>query len=176
MTEAIFVFLQSLWTNFETVLRKDHKWYQQPTRFSKLCFIDSFRFTLYVLGDSFAQLQDHFDCIYSFLEQCTDSAVFCRPVTQFGWSSIQVLSNLCHRSAADLRVGTFFQKAVCTVKVLLRMGETVARNIQSKPKRINKINFAAFYWFLISLHWWCTVTQTSRSRMFPSTFFTLLIH
>jgi len=38
-------------------------------------------------------------------------------------------SNLCHRSAADSRVGTFFQKAVYTVKLLLTMGETVAGNM-----------------------------------------------
>jgi len=37
-----------------------------------------------------------------------------------------VPSKLCHRSAADSRVGTLFQKAVYTVEVLLRMGETVA--------------------------------------------------
>ena len=37
--------------------------------------------------------------------------------------------NLCHRSAADNRVGTLFQKAIYTVKVLLKMGETIARKI-----------------------------------------------
>jgi len=38
-------------------------------------------------------------------------------------------SKLCHRSAEDSRVGTLFQKAVHTVEVLLKMGETVARNM-----------------------------------------------
>ena len=37
--------------------------------------------------------------------------------------------NLSHRSAVDSRVGSLFQKAVCTVIVLLKMGETVARNM-----------------------------------------------
>jgi len=36
-----------------------------------------------------------------------------------------------------------FQKTVYTVKVLLKMGETVARNMYSKLKRINKTNFVA---------------------------------
>jgi len=100
----------------------------------------SFKLAVHVLGDSFAHLQEHFDCIYSFLEQCTNSA-------------------------ADSSVGTLFQKAVYTVKVLLRMDETVARNIYSKLKRINRTNFAASFWFLISLYWtvyfnrWCMGTR-----------------
>ena len=61
----------------------------QPTRHSKICFIGSFKLAVRVSGDSFAHLQEHFYCIYSFLEQCTDTAVCCRPVTQ-------VRSNLCH--------------------------------------------------------------------------------
>jgi len=35
----------------------------------------------------------------------------------------------CHLSAADSKVDTLFQKAVYTVKVLLEMGETIARNV-----------------------------------------------
>jgi len=46
---------------------------------------------------------------------------------------------------------TLFQKAVYTLKMLLKMGETVARNMQSKLKRINKTNFVANCWLLISL-------------------------
>jgi hypothetical protein len=42
------------------------QWHQQPTRCSKICFIDSFKLALHVSGDSFAHLQEHFDCIYSF--------------------------------------------------------------------------------------------------------------
>jgi len=61
------------------------QWYQQPTRWSNICFIDSFKLALYVSGDSFAHLQEHFDCTYSFLEKCTDSPVCCWPVTQIGW-------------------------------------------------------------------------------------------
>jgi hypothetical protein len=38
-------------------------------------FINSFKLALHVVGDSFAHLQEHFDCTYSFLGQCTDSAV-----------------------------------------------------------------------------------------------------
>ena len=64
-------------------------WYRQPTRCSKIGFIDSFKLALRVSGDSFTHLQEHFYCIYGFLEQCTDPAVCCRPVTQIG-------SNLCH--------------------------------------------------------------------------------
>jgi len=63
-----------------------YQWYQQTTRCNKICFIDSFKLALHVSGDSFAHLQEHFDCIYSFLEQCTLSAVCCRPVTQIEWS------------------------------------------------------------------------------------------
>ena len=37
-------------------------------------FIDYFKSALHVSGDSFACLHGHFDCIYSFLGQCTDSA------------------------------------------------------------------------------------------------------
>jgi len=59
-------------------------WYQQQTRYSKMCFIDYFQLALHVSGDSFAHLQEHFDCIYSFLDQCTYCAVCCRPVSQIG--------------------------------------------------------------------------------------------
>jgi len=61
-------------------------WSQQPRRCSKICFIDSLKLALHVSGDCFFHLQEHFDCIYSFLEQCTVSAVCCRPVTQVGWN------------------------------------------------------------------------------------------
>jgi hypothetical protein len=37
--------------------------------------------------------------------------------------------SICHQLAADSTVGTLFQKAVYTVKVLLKMGENVARNM-----------------------------------------------
>jgi len=37
---------------------------------------------LHVSGDTFVHLQEHFDFMYRFLEQCTDCAVCCRPVTQ----------------------------------------------------------------------------------------------
>ena len=163
------------------------QWHQQPTRCSKICFIDSFKLAVRVSGDSFAHLQEHFDYIYSFLKQCTDSAVCCPQVTQIG-RNWPVPSNLCHRSAAlwagqfhpicvtgrqnfelvsfiqsvspvgrtlswsvpsnlcyrsaELWTGQFhpicvtgrqqtaeFQKAVYTVKVLLKIGETVARNM-----------------------------------------------
>ena len=39
---------------------------------------------------------------------------------------------ICHRLAADSKVITLLQKAVYTVKVLLKMGETVARNMLNK--------------------------------------------
>ena len=55
--------------------------------------------------------------------------------------------NLCHRSAVDSRVGTLFQKAVYTVKVLLKMVETVVRKMYSKLKRIKETKF-----LLISLY------------------------
>jgi len=58
------------------------QWYQQPARCGKICFVDSFKLTLRVSGDSFGNLQEHIDCIYRFLERRTDSAVCCRPVTQ----------------------------------------------------------------------------------------------
>ena len=62
------------------------QWYQQPTRWGKICFIDSFKLVLHVSGNIFAHLQEHFDCIYCFLEQCTNSAVCCRLVTQIRWN------------------------------------------------------------------------------------------
>jgi len=57
------------------------QWYQQPKRCCKFCFSNSFKLALHVSGDSFAHLQEHFDCIYSVLELCTDFAFCCRPVT-----------------------------------------------------------------------------------------------
>jgi hypothetical protein len=68
-------------------------------------FIDSYKPARHVSGDSFAHLREHFDCIYSILEQCID---------------------------------VLFQNAVYTVEVLLKMGETVTRNMKSRLKRINK--------------------------------------
>jgi len=53
--------------------------------------------------------------------------------------------------AAGNTIGTLFQKAVYTVKVHMKMGETVARNMQSKLKRINKANFVASFWLLMSI-------------------------
>jgi len=41
---------------------------------------------------------------------------------------------------------------IYTVKVLLKMGETVTQNMYSKLKRINRTNFAASSWLLISLY------------------------
>ena len=68
------------------------QWYQQAIRCSKICFIESFKLDLHVSGDSFAHPQEHFDCLYSFLEQFTDSAVCCWPVTKIGWNPICLLS------------------------------------------------------------------------------------
>ena len=48
---------------------------------NNISFIDSFKLSLHVSGEYFAHLQEHFDCIYSFLEQRTESAVCRRPVT-----------------------------------------------------------------------------------------------
>ena len=62
------------------------------------------------------------------------------------WNSVPTVLS------AHTRVGTLFQKAVYTVKVPLKMGETIVRNMLSKLKRINKTNFAASCWLLISLH------------------------
>ena len=43
-----------------------------------------FYWFFYACSTCFAHLQEHFDCVYSFLEQCTESAVCCWPVTQVG--------------------------------------------------------------------------------------------
>ena len=51
---------------------------------------------------------------------------------------LHVPTNLCHRSAAHSTVGSLLQKAVYTVKMFLKMGETVARNMWNKLRRINK--------------------------------------
>jgi hypothetical protein len=50
----------------------------------------------------------------------------------YGWSSISTVSPV------GSTVGALFQKAVYTVKVLLKMGEIITRNIYSRLKRINK--------------------------------------
>jgi len=56
-------------------------------------FIDSFKSALHVNGNSFAHLQEHFDCMYSFLEQCTDSTAD----RWHNWDGIvPVPSQLCH--------------------------------------------------------------------------------
>jgi len=72
-----------------------------------LFFIDTFKLALHVSGDSFAHLQAHFDCIYSF---GTMYRLYC-------------LLHTGRQQTADV------PKAVYTLKVLLKMGETVARNI-----------------------------------------------
>jgi len=87
------------------------------TRCSKICFTDCFKLALHVSGDSFAHLQEPFYSIYAF------------------WNNVPTLlsaADRCHRSAADSRVGTLFQKAVYTDKLLLKVGETVVRNSYGK--------------------------------------------
>ena len=46
----------------------------------------------------------------------------------------RVPSNLCHRSAAESRVGTVSQKALYRVKVPLKMGETVTQTCRASLK------------------------------------------
>ena len=82
-------------------------------------FIDSFKSTLHVSGDSFSHFQEHFDCVYSILEQYIDA---------------------------------LFQNAVNTVKVLPKMGETVARNMASRLKRIDK-NVTLLHLVGYGYHW-----------------------
>jgi len=66
-----------------------------------------------------------------YMFRVTVSPVFGSTLTVYAafWNNVPTPSNLCHRSAADSTVGTLFQKAVYTVKVLPKMGETVARNM-----------------------------------------------
>jgi len=69
------------------------------------------------------------------------------------WNTVPMVLSAAdrrHRSAADRTVGTVFQKAVYTAKALLKMGETVAQNMQNKIKRTNKTNFAESCWLLIT--------------------------
>ena len=69
-------------------------------------------------------------------------------------------------SPVGSRVGALFQKAVYTVKVLLKMGETVARNMLSRPKRINK-NVIFLHLFGYGYH--CgTLCLSSWKRTDPS--------
>ena len=78
-----------------------------------MCFIDSSKLALRVSGDSFARLQKHSDCIYgSFGTMYRPCCLLLTGDT--GWQ--------------QTAVSTLFQKAVYTVKVLLKMGETVTRN------------------------------------------------
>jgi hypothetical protein len=71
-------------------------------------FIDSFKLDLHVFGDSFAHLQEHFECVYIFLEQCTDSAVCCRPVGKRQQSKLKRINKnkfCCILLVADIKEG-----------------------------------------------------------------------
>ena len=63
----------------------------------KICFIDSFKLALHVSGDSFAHLEEHF--IYTIFRKNAPTVLF--------------TVDRCHQSAADSRVGAFFQKKSC---------------------------------------------------------------
>ena len=89
-----------------------------------------------------------------YMFRATVSPIFRNTLTVYTafWNNVPILLSAINQSVADSTVGTLFQKAVYTVKVFLKMWETVARNRDSKLKRINKTKFAASCWLLISLY------------------------
>ena len=95
---------------------------------------------LHVSAHSFAYLQEHFSCVYSFLEQCTDCAVCCRQVTQIGKQQT-AQSVLC------------FKKLYIWSKCSLRWAKLSSETCRTIFKRINKTNFVASCWLLILTRW-----------------------
>jgi hypothetical protein len=77
----------------------------------QITFIDLFKSALHVSGDKFAHPQEHFGLYIQLSVQRTDTAAD-RCMAPIGSS-----------------VGEFHQKVYIQSKVLLRMGELVARNI-----------------------------------------------
>ena len=100
----------------------DVKNQQDATTFS---FINIFKSAQHVSGDKFAHSQQHFLTVYAAFG--TMNPLCCRPVpTVQPW----------HRSAAEAVHCT--KSCIYSQKVLLRMGEFIARNILCWFKNINK--------------------------------------
>jgi len=78
-------------------------------------FIDLFESAVHVSGNKFAHLQKQFLTVYTALVQCTDIA-----------------ANRCWDgtlSSVGSNIGALYQSWIYSQKVLLRMGEFVARNM-----------------------------------------------
>jgi len=80
---------------------------------------------------------------YVFIDSLSPSSMFRATVSPVFRSTLYIhlfgtMHRLCCRQPVGSTVGALFQKAVYTVKVLLKMGETVARNMLSSLKRINR--------------------------------------
>ena len=122
-----------------------HKNQQDATNFSS---INLFKSAQHVSGDKLGNTQEHsFDCIYS-----------------FWYNALTLLQQ--RRCIVPNDVYTF-------KRVLLMMGEFVARNMLGWIKKINKRKSCCILLVIyIVVLKWCTVTQTSRRRVVYCTRFT----
>ena len=87
----------------------------------KKSFFNLFNSALHVSGDKFAHHQEHFLTVYTAFG--TVHRRCCRPVPQLRWNSISTVAPV------GSSVGEMYQKLYVGQKVLLRMGEFVARNM-----------------------------------------------
>jgi len=104
--------------------------------------------TLLLTGDTIEMelFQFHLNCV-----TLTDYIIL-------RWNCSSSISTV---SPVGSRVSTLFQKAVYTVKVLLKMGETVARNMYTRLKRINK---SIILLHLVVYGYHCTSDAWSQKR------------
>ena len=98
---------------------------QQLFRYYSLFFFNLLKSALHVSGDKFAHPQEHvFNCIYSF---CYNASTLLLNGVTVGMELIPVPSQPWHRSTT---VSVHCTKScVYSQKVILRMGEFVARNM-----------------------------------------------
>ena len=123
--------------------------HQEATTFT---FINLFKLALHVSGDKFAHSQEHFWTVYTAFG--TIHRHCCRPQRSAAVS-------VWHRSATMSVYCT--KSCIYSPKVILRMGEFVARNMLGWFKKINerKICCVLLVVCIVVLKW-CTVRQTSN--------------
>ena len=86
-------------------------------------FFDSFKLALHVSGDSFAHLQEQFGCIYSFLEQSTDSAVCCRPVIRCVTGRQQTAESVRSSRDSELHAYEILRILLLTITKICKINE-----------------------------------------------------
>ena len=106
---------------------------QDATTFS---FINLFKSAQHISGDKFAHPQEHFLTLYTAFG--TMHRLCCRPVPRLRWNWLteSVPTQPWHRSAAEAVLCT--ESCIYSQRVLLRIGEFVARNMLGWFKRIDK--------------------------------------